>query len=164
MKIPLPQVFAGNSLSDRVTASIRKAILEGHFAPGEKLDPESIARELDVSGMPVREAFRRLESEGLINHRAHRGAFIPTLSKKDVKEIYVLRKLLEVEVVRLVTLDLPDSLLDEIEQSVNAEVERLNHSDASQHSKVDSFFHNSLINQTDNQLLKDVLLSPLVTS
>lgn len=159
MKLPLPQVSTGKSLSDRVTASIRKAILEGHFAPGEKLDPEIISRELDVSGMPVREAFRRLEAERLIDYRSHRGAFVPTLTKKDIQEIYVLRKLLEVEVVRLVTLKIPDSLLSEIERRVNEEEERLKKGDSSQHSEVDSFFHNSLINYLDNQLLKEVLLS-----
>lgn len=133
--------------------------MRGYFLPGEKLDPELISHELDVSGMPVREAFRRLESEGLIDYRSHRGAFVPTPNRKDIQEIYALRKLLEVEVVRLVTPLIPDRTLIEMQKRVDDEEKRLLDGDASQHTEVDVYFHNTLISFLDNRLLKEVLQS-----
>ena len=60
MKVPLPEVEQGRVLADWVTASLREAILNGYFEPGEKLDQDRIAEELEVSRTPVREAIMKL--------------------------------------------------------------------------------------------------------
>ena len=77
MRVPLPLVKEGRVLADWVTASLREAILHGYYEPGEKLDQDRIAEELEVSRTPVREAMRRLESEGFVEVRPHHVHSLP---------------------------------------------------------------------------------------
>lgn len=81
--------------------SIREAILTGRYAPGQRLLPDDLARELGTSRMPVREALQRLEVAGLVTITPHRGAVVNELSKKDILEIYHIRAVLEGLAARL---------------------------------------------------------------
>jgi DNA-binding GntR family transcriptional regulator len=73
---------------------IRNAILEGDYEPGKRLTEEFLAAELNVSRTPIREALKRLESEGLITS-LKRGMCVRSFSPTDVRQIYDLRALLE---------------------------------------------------------------------
>lgn len=77
--------------TDHAYLRIRQGILEGHFRPGESLDQEELARELNLSTTPVREAMRRLESEHLVIRRAHRDNIVAPLSLEMVEEVYAVR-------------------------------------------------------------------------
>lgn len=159
MKVPLPEINEGRTLTDRVTYALRKAILTGYFEPGEKLDPHLIAQELDVSRMPVREALRRLESERLVETQSHRGTFIRVLSRRDIDDLFDVRKLLEVEVVRLVTPLIPPAVLNDLETSLNEELVRLDRGDSSRHYESDDHFHKTLLALVENRFLREVLSS-----
>jgi DNA-binding GntR family transcriptional regulator len=78
-----------------IAARLRQAILAGHFGPGEQLREEPIARSMEVSRGPVREAFVRLEREGLVVIRRNRGAFVARLAREDLDEVYTLRLAVE---------------------------------------------------------------------
>lgn len=84
-----------DTLDLKVCNVLRKAILQGDFEPGERLIQEELATSLGVSRMPVREALRKLETEGLIELVPHRGAVVKLLDIEDIKEIYELRSNLE---------------------------------------------------------------------
>jgi len=157
MKVPLPQIKDGRVLADWVTASLREAILRGYFDPGEKLDQDRIAKELKVSRTPVREALQRLESEGFVDIRPHYGAFITVVSIQDVHEIYQVRGLLEAEVVRQVTSLIPDSVFDELEQSLAKDQAQLEAGDRARHFESDIHFHGTIISFVENKLLKEIL-------
>jgi DNA-binding GntR family transcriptional regulator len=157
MKVPLPEIKDGRVLADWVTASLREAILRGYFDPGEKLDQDRIAKELDVSRTPVREALQRLESEGFVDIRPHYGAFIAVVSKQDVHEIYQVRGLLEAEVVRQVTPLIPDSVFDELELSLAKDEAQLEAGDSAGHFESDIHFHETIISFVENKLLKEIL-------
>lgn len=157
MKTPLPQIKSGRVLADWVTASLREAILQGHFEPGEKLDQDRIAKELKVSRTPLREALRRLESEGFVELRPHYGAFIAQISHQDVHEIYQVRGLLEAEVVHQVTPLIPDSVLDELERSLAKDRIQLEAGDRTTHFESDVFFHETIVSYAENNLLKEIL-------
>jgi len=75
--------------------AIRRKILAGEYAPGDRLLEEKLTEELEISRPPLREAFRTLETEGLIVTRPRRGSFVATLTDKDVYEILTLRSVLE---------------------------------------------------------------------
>lgn len=75
---------------------IRQKILDGDYAGGSWLKPNDIAQELKVSRMPVREALRGLEVEGLVTMRPNRGAIVTELSLSDVDDLFELRANLEV--------------------------------------------------------------------
>ena len=149
----------GRSLVDRVTISLREAILKGSFRPGEKLDNDLISTTLGVSKTPIREAIKRLEVEGIIDNQAHRGSYVANLTRKGVREIFAVRSLLEQEVVRLITSTTLDTTLDRLEETLNEELARIEAGDASQHFEIDVDFHNTLLEAVDDKLLKEVLHS-----
>jgi DNA-binding GntR family transcriptional regulator len=82
-------------LMDDVVDAIREAILSGRLSAGERLIEDDLARMLDVSRGPIRQALFQLRQEGLVVHQTHRGATVATTSREDIAEIYSLRTALE---------------------------------------------------------------------
>jgi DNA-binding GntR family transcriptional regulator len=74
---------------------LRRAIFRGEFAPGERLVISTLATQLGVSATPLREALRRLSSEGLVELQAHGSARVAAVDLAEATEIYELRRLLE---------------------------------------------------------------------
>jgi DNA-binding GntR family transcriptional regulator len=74
---------------------LREAILDGQLAPGAWLREAEVARELQVSRTPIRDAFRILAAEGLVNINANQGAVVSPMTGEDVIELYVMREVLE---------------------------------------------------------------------
>jgi len=79
---------------------LRRAIARGALRPGERIGQDAAAAQIGVSPIPVREALRILESEGLVTFAPRRGYFVTELNLADVEEIYHLRGLLETDAVR----------------------------------------------------------------
>ena len=71
------------------------AVRDGVFAPGDRLREEDVAERLSISRTPVREALRRLEVDGIVEHRARVGAIIRQLSHPEIVELYDMRMVLE---------------------------------------------------------------------
>jgi DNA-binding GntR family transcriptional regulator len=84
-----------HAASVRVADYLRGAILSGEIAPGEWIRQEEIAERLGASRLPVREALRMLEAEGLTEHEPRKGARVPSLSQHEVDVIYQMRERLE---------------------------------------------------------------------
>ncbi len=84
-----------------VLAVTRRAILEGILEPGARLRQEDLAAVFDTSRIPVREALRILEYEGLVASEPHRGFTVTTLDADQIEEIYDLRIALEGHAIRL---------------------------------------------------------------
>jgi len=89
----------GQTTTDLIADALRDAIRQGRFGPGEDLTQEMIAAQFGVSRVPLREAMRRLEAEGLIMFYANRGAVVTELSLIEVREIYELRILIEGDLI-----------------------------------------------------------------
>ncbi len=79
----------------RVAGHLRQVILDGTIAPGEWIRQEEVAERLGASRLPVREALRILEAEGLTEHVANRGARVPRLNMHEVDVLYRMRERLE---------------------------------------------------------------------
>ena len=88
-------ITAVRTVQEQVVDNLRRLILEGDFAPGDKLQQEELAALLGVSAMPVREGLRRLQAEGLVEFIPRRGAFVATLSADEFDELYHIREELE---------------------------------------------------------------------
>lgn len=84
-----------SSLRDQVFQKLRKDILTGRYKRGEELVEGTVGKELGVSRTPVREAFRQLELEGLVEVIPHRGTFVDGISANDIHDIYMIRSRLE---------------------------------------------------------------------
>ena len=80
--------------------AIRERILRGRYPEGEPLRQDAIGAELGVSRIPVREALRQLEAEGLVTFNPHRGAVVSTLSLKQIQELFELRAEIEGDLIR----------------------------------------------------------------
>lgn len=84
-----------------ITEALREAILRGILKGGTQLRQDEIARTFGVSRIPVREALRQLEAEGLVVFKPHRGAVVSELSTEEIGEIYEIRIALETMAIRL---------------------------------------------------------------
>lgn len=96
-----------------VRDTLRQAILTGRVPGGERLVQAELAQQMRVSTTPVREALRDLAAEGLIRLDAHRGAIVHSPSHAELEEIYLLRQLLEPEIVERAIENVTDAELDE---------------------------------------------------
>jgi len=85
------------TLSDQLVDLVRDRILSGQVPPDQPVRQDALANELGVSKIPLREAFARLEQDGLLVSRANRGFFVRPLSRTEAEEVYALRLKLEPE-------------------------------------------------------------------
>jgi DNA-binding GntR family transcriptional regulator len=88
------------TLTGMTVDAIRERILRGHYPEGEPLRQDAIGAELGVSRIPVREALRQLEAEGLVTFNPHRGAVVSSLSLKQIRELFELRAEIEGDLIR----------------------------------------------------------------
>ncbi len=101
---------------EMVVAAVREAILSGTIEPGARLRQEELADLFGTSRIPVREALRALEYEGLVSSEPHRGFTVTSLDADDVEEVYELRILLESHAVRLALPFLTDEDVAELDE------------------------------------------------
>lgn len=83
-----------------VRDKLRTMLLDGSLRPGDAVRQDMLADELGISRLPVREALRMLESEGLIEHRKNFGYAVAKISRAELGESYLMRRLLETELLR----------------------------------------------------------------
>jgi DNA-binding GntR family transcriptional regulator len=111
----LGAVFSGRhdrrKVTDWVYEEVRRAIIELRLKPGEPLREATMAEQLGVSKTPVREAFARLEQEGLVETTSFKGAVVSGYSPQDLREIYELRELLEAAAARAAATSASDETL-----------------------------------------------------
>jgi DNA-binding GntR family transcriptional regulator len=97
--LSVPAALPRQTLVDTAVAALRERILSGEFTEGESLNQVAIAREYAISRIPLREAMRQLEAEGLLLFQPGKGAIIPGLSLNEIAEVVDLRALLEPELL-----------------------------------------------------------------
>lgn len=102
--------------SDDIVDALREAISKGQFKDGEELNQVSIARSFGVSRVPVREALRQLQAEGLVSSQAHMRTVVTGLSLDRVLEVLDLRALLEAHLLERAASRLTTEDLDELRQ------------------------------------------------
>lgn len=83
------------SQGDAAYEQLHAAILKGQFQPGDRLREVDVAERLELSRTPIREALRKLESDGIVEHRPRIGAVVRKLSQPEVVELYEMRLVLE---------------------------------------------------------------------
>lgn len=94
-----------------VAEVLREAITGGHLRASQPLPQDEIAAQLRVSHIPVREALRQLQSEGLVAYQPNRGATVSALTPEEIREIYDIRAILETAAVRRATSRLSEATL-----------------------------------------------------
>jgi DNA-binding GntR family transcriptional regulator len=99
------------STAERVAGILRTRVSAGYFPPGTRLAEEDITEALGISRNTLREAFRLLTHERLLEHKLNRGVFVRVLDMADVLDLYRVRKHVECSVARTVT-EPPANLAD----------------------------------------------------
>lgn len=98
-KLAVSRRIKRQGLPEALVESLRERILNGEFKEGDALIQDAIAREYDVSRMPVREALRQLEAAGLVVMRIHKGAVVTSIPSEQIAELFELRALLECDLL-----------------------------------------------------------------
>jgi DNA-binding GntR family transcriptional regulator len=89
------------SVVDALVSSLRDRVLDGAIDPGRGLTEQDLATEYEVSRPTARSAITYLVTEGLLRRDAHKPAYVPVLSEADVRDLFLVRTPLELEVVRV---------------------------------------------------------------
>lgn len=92
--------YPNNSISEHVYADLKKDIIAGILQPDTRLIVTEIAGKYQISQAPVREALERLKQEGLITGIPNKGSVVSTITPKEIKDIFVLREIIEGFAVR----------------------------------------------------------------
>jgi DNA-binding GntR family transcriptional regulator len=147
-------------LSEQVYRRIKAEIRDGALRSGQRLKEIELAERLDVSRTPVREAIRRLASEGLIELGAGRGMAITTLDRRQVAELYDLRAALEGTAARLAALNASPSDLAALRRLAEAGA---GESDPREMARLNRHFHETIREAARNRYL-DLSLAQLSDS
>ncbi|MHB1683025.1 MAG: GntR family transcriptional regulator [Bacilli bacterium] len=134
-----------STLANGAVDLLRKMILNGVLKPGERINEVHLARQMQISRGPVREALLMLQTEGLVIHEINRGSTVSILSPDDAREIYTLRGLLEGEAAQLAIAHLGDSHFAELERLLAQFQTFLEARDFEQLSLCDIAFHRVIV-------------------
>ena len=129
--------------------AIRARILAGTIAPGERLRETALGEELGLSRTPVREAMRRLEQDGLVEHVPHRGAVVRRLDAQQITELYLVRGVLEGTAARLAAQHASGAQIDALHELVGAS----GGGDAAEASRRNAIFHGAIRDAAHNRFL-----------
>jgi len=140
----------------RVASSLRDAILTGEYSPGERIRQDELADRTGASRLPVREALRMLESEGLVTLVANTGAWVSSLSVQECHELYEMRERLEPLLLRMNVPLLPEGEADRLDALADAMEQT---SDVERFLQLDRDFHLSCLDAAPTIVLGDSVRS-----
>lgn len=157
VEVSSKRAITRQSLPDVIAGDIRERILNGDLAEGFIIRQEALAEEYDVSRMPVREALKRLDAEGLVQLTNNQGATVTKHSLAEIGEIFDLRILIEVDLFRrAITLANPDDfaacekILEAMEASYDAD-------DVGKWGALNYQYHSALYSAANRGLTNDLL-------
>ncbi len=109
-----------DTIASRISRVLADRIVRGELSPGARLRQDHIAEEFQTSHVPVREAFRRLEAQGLAISEPRRGVRVASFDLAEVREVAEMRAVLEVLALRHAARHLTPAILDEAEEAARA--------------------------------------------
>lgn len=144
-------------LADWIYQSLRRAIMTGEFAPEERLVELDIARQMNTSQGPVREALKQLEGEGLVVRHKNRGTFVSPLPQKDtLSELYQLRSAAEELAAKRLIERATEAEMDLLQEQVDRMRELARQQDLPAYFDADMAFHDMVFQLCGHDLLQRV--------
>jgi DNA-binding GntR family transcriptional regulator len=146
------------NLREQTYDIIKNMIILREIEPGKKINEEHIAKEIQVSRTPIREALCRLENEGIVKIIPRRGAFVSDLTETNVREILLIREVLEGLVVRLAVENMDEETLEKLRKALE-KVSTLPEKDRDliNYTRSEVDFHAILLSASNNQMLKNMM-------
>ena len=148
-----------NTLTNEIADIVRERILKGEYEIGEKIKESSIATELSVSRTPIREAFKMLEEEGLLDYLPNRGCYAKGFTKRDVSDIYTVRLTLENIAVEWACERITDEEIEKLEEQCELMEFYTRKNDVQKILAMNSTFHDIIYNSSRSRFLAQVLRS-----
>jgi len=154
-----------NSISDQIYERIRQQILHGDIEPGERLMQNQVAENLRASRTPVREAFRRLEQDGLVERVPQGGVRVTRLDIEAIQEVFGIRNVLEAYAVELACGRITAEEIGALKQLVNQAGELLSSGALGRETKIKSLFelnsqfHDTIYRASANSYLMGMINS-----
>ena len=145
------------SLARMAYEAIRQSILSGQWKLGELYNEKAIAADLGISRTPVREALLELASQDLIIFLPRRGLMVNRFTRRDVDEIFELRKAIELAAVEKITIASPPFDLFEIEEALLSQRKAVKQKDYLAFMEADRLFHTSFSELTNNRRIIAIL-------
>ena len=154
----MKKTIDNTNLRDQTYDIIKNMIILREIEPGKKINEEHIAKEIQVSRTPIREALCRLENEGIVTIIPRRGAFVSDLTETNVVEILLIREVLEGLVVRLAVENMDAKTLEKLRKAIEKissipEEDR----DLVNYTRSEVDFHSILLSASNNQMLKNMM-------
>ncbi|CAM3781467.1 Nta operon transcriptional regulator [Pseudomonas reidholzensis] len=115
-RLNVPDLGNIPSTSEIITRHLRDAIIAGQFGEDEPIRQDDVASQFNVSKIPVREALKRLEAEGLVMFQRNRGAMVTRMSESELAQMFEVRMLLEDKVLRLAIPNMTDATFERAER------------------------------------------------
>jgi DNA-binding GntR family transcriptional regulator len=147
------KVFRSISLVDQIANALRDDILTGRFKGGDQLLEDSLKIAFGISRTPLREAFRILEKQGLVEILPRRGTFVKRIAKQDIEENFPVRAILEGLAARLAYENLRDQDISEMEEIIEYMKKAAQRKDFIDYAKNHIAFHEIFINASGNETL-----------
>jgi DNA-binding GntR family transcriptional regulator len=144
-------------LRDKICDVLKGWILDGTLKPGERIVELTLARKLEVSRAPLREALWLLARQGLVHIRAHHGAYVTQLSEQDIREIFEIREALEIRAALKIHGRLDASVKATLQHALAELEEACKVRDIRRFSAADLKFHKTLWELGGNRHLQDIL-------
>ena len=143
------------SLRDQIYDRLRAAILSGDLAPGAPVIEAEIAAKLGASRTPVREALRRLETEGMLEPRGARGSVVRELKRDEVECIFEIREALETLAARRASRRMTERDFTDFERLLERMAKHVD--DPSEMERLDTEFHDRILALAEGNRLKRML-------
>jgi DNA-binding GntR family transcriptional regulator len=148
------------NLRDQIYDILKRRIVLRQIESGKKINEEDLAKSLGVSRTPIRETLLRLEHEGIVKIIPRRGAFVVSQTKEKVIDLFEVREALEGLVAQLATKNMNHELLDRLKRCL----EKISSGDGDnnrllKYTPADVEFHATLLEASDNELLKSMMES-----
>lgn len=149
------ELTAHGAAGARVAGELRDAILAGEYGPGTRIRQEDLAERHGASRVPVREALRMLEAEGLLTLVANTGAWVAKLTLADCEELYRIRERIEPLLLTYSVPSLPDAAIDRLGELAD-EMESAR--DVEEFLRLDREFHLGSYASADTAVLGELVL------
>ncbi len=141
------------SMGDATYDSLKEAIVKGDIAPGQRLIENQLSAQMNVSRIPIREAIKKLEQDGLIERRDKRGFIVKDMSREEIEETLGLRALLESYAAYLATERMTKALFKKLEDSIDAYRQALEKGDTEKLMQLNTQFHEVIYKAAGSQKL-----------
>lgn len=153
----LPRVLTGGTLAEQLYDVIEEAIISGELGPGQRLPADDLARHFGVSRIPIRETLRALDANGWVDIRPRHGACVRQRTERELRSLFEVRSMLEVQSVQLAAERRSAGQLKELDLLVEQGRQAAASARHGEVAAINTRFHNLVAECAGNEVLAEIL-------